>query len=115
PRTFGVLTRDDVADFTQAIRTSFPKKPASADSPEDAGIRLFGPAPTIEVEGVRTVAGVVRDAKTGAAIPGVRMVLLSGKSYGASDYTDRNGRYRFVRGAGAPFFASSARPRDGVQ
>jgi beta-lactamase regulating signal transducer with metallopeptidase domain len=103
--TVSVLTRDDVADFTQAIRTKYPRTPRPdgyfypprADAPEgDQGVRLFGPSPTIDVDPARTVAGVVRDSSTGEPIAGHRMGIVAGSGYAATE-TDSRGRYRILR------------------
>ena len=100
-----VLTRDDVANFTQAIRTRYPRTrlpdgyfyPPKKAAPEgDQGVRLFGPSPTIEVDPARTVGGVVRDAGTGEPIVGHRMQIASGSGYAAA-VTDIHGRYRILR------------------
>ncbi len=100
-----VITRDDVAEFTQAIRTKYPRTPRPngyfypprASAPEgDQGLRLFGPSPTIDVDPARTVSGVVRDATTGEPIAGHRMAIATGSGY-ASYTTDKHGRYRILR------------------
>ena len=103
--TASVLTRDDVADFTEAIRKRYPRMrrphgyfyPPRKDAPEgDQGVQLFGPSPTIEVDPARTVTGVVRDASTGEPIVNHRMAIASGSGY-ASAETDSHGRYRILR------------------
>ena len=117
-----VLTRDDVAGFTQAIRTKWPRArrphgyfwpewqslPDGGESvsvfgpfpkiePEgDQGVLLFGPSPTIEVDPARTIAGVVRDAATGEPIAGVR-INTTDRLGGGVATTDRHGRYRLLR------------------
>lgn len=94
-----VLTRDDVADFTQAFRVKYPRTrepdgyfypPRKNASHEDSGDLFFGPSPTIEVDPARTIAGVVRDASTGEPIGGARVM------FGAA-ITDRYGRYCILR------------------
>ena len=87
-----VLTRDDVADFTQAIRAKYPRTRKKGDWEGDDGVQLFGPAPTIEVDSAPTVAGVVRDASTGEPIEGILV-----KVGGSAMPTDRHGRYRRFR------------------
>ena len=103
--TASVLTRDDVADFTEAIRKRYPRTrrplgyfyPPRKDAPEgDQGVQLFGPSPTIEVDPARTVTGVVRDASTGEPIVNHRMGIASGSGY-ASAQTDSHGRYHILR------------------
>ena len=100
-----VLTRDDVAAFTQAIRTQYPRRrrphgyfyPERKNAPEGGqGVLLFGPSPTIEVDPARTISGVVRDAGTGAPIAGIH--VKTADQFGAgSAITDRQGRYRILR------------------
>ena len=115
-----VLTRGDVVDFTQAVRTKYPRSrrplgyfyPARANAPEgDQGVLLFGPAPTIEVDPARTIAGVVRDAVSGEPIAGasVRIVTL----FGGSATTDRQGRYRILRTEDEPFLLVNVAPSEG--
>jgi beta-lactamase regulating signal transducer with metallopeptidase domain len=103
--TVSVLTRDDVADFTESIRKQYPRTrrprgffyPPRKDVPEgDQGVRLFGPSPTIEVDPARTVTGVVRDASTGEPIANYRMGIASGSGYAAAQ-TDSHGRYHILR------------------
>ncbi len=105
-----VLTRNDVADFTQAIRTTYPRTrrpkgyvyPPRKDAPEgDQGVQLFGPSPTIEVDPARTVTGVVRDASTGEPIVNHWMSIASGFGYGSAQ-TDSQGRYHILRGEDEP-------------
>jgi hypothetical protein len=100
-----VLTRDDVAEFTEAIRKKYPRMrrplgyfyPPRKDDPEgDQGVQLFGPSPTIEVDPARTVTGVVRDASTGEPIVNHLMGIASGSGY-ASAHTDIDGRYHILR------------------
>ena len=100
-----VLTRSDVADFTQEIRTRYPRArrpdgyfyPPKKGAPEgDQGVQLFGPSPTIEVDPGRTVTGIVRDASTGEPIVNHRMAIASGSGY-ASAQTDSHGRYHILR------------------
>ena len=102
-----VLTRDDVADFTQAVRAKYPRtrRPNGYFWPEntrkgapegDQGVLLFGPAPTIEVDPARTIAGIVRDASTGEPIAGMQMKTAD-QLGGGSATTDRHGRYRILR------------------
>jgi hypothetical protein len=117
-----VLTRDDVADFTQAIRTQWPRTrrphgyfwPAWQGLPDggkdvslfgpfpkiepegDQGVLLFGPSPTIEVDPARTIAGVVRDASTGEPIAGLH-IRTTDRLGGGVAITDRHGRYRLLR------------------
>ena len=102
--TVSVLTRDDVADFTRAIRTKYPRTPRTggyfypprASAPEgDQGVRIFGPSATIDVDPARTVSGVVRDETTGEPIAGHRMGIATGSGY-ASSATDSRGRYRIL-------------------
>ena len=103
---FSVLTRDDVAEFTQAIRAKYPRArrpngyfyPERKNAPEgDQGVLLFGPSPTIEVDPARTISGVVRDAGTREPIAGLN--VRTADSFGAGQtVTDRNGRYRILRG-----------------
>ena len=111
-----MLTRDDVGEFTRALRAKYPRTrepdgyfypPRQGGPRGDAGVQLFDPAPSIEVDPARTVAGIVRDAKTGAPIPNVRMLAGS-----MTDYTDRHGRYRIVRGDDDPTIWVYAEPRD---
>jgi protocatechuate 3,4-dioxygenase beta subunit len=104
--SFSVLTRDDADKFTKAVRDRYPRtrrEPNGYFYPErpgasqgDPGVMLFGPAPTIEVDPARTVAGVVRDAGTGEPIAGVR--VQTADMFGAGrGTTDKEGRYRLVR------------------
>lgn len=105
------ITRNDVAEFTQAIREKYPRTlrepagyfyPAREGAPNgDRGVRLYGPEPTITVDPARTISGVVRDATTGEPIAGHRMQVASGSGY-ASARTDREGRYRILRDDDAP-------------
>jgi hypothetical protein len=103
--TFSVVTRDDATAFTQALRAKYPRTPRPdgyfyperQDRPDgDQGVRVFGPEPTIDVDPARTISGVVRDAKTGKPIPGIRMQTADAFGAGRST-TDREGRYRIVR------------------
>ncbi len=87
PTNVTIIARDDVADFTQVIRTKYPR-----DAEGRNGAPLFGPAPTIEIQPARTIAGVVRNARTGEPISAARMWID-----GSEDTTDRNGRYRIAR------------------
>jgi beta-lactamase regulating signal transducer with metallopeptidase domain len=105
-----VLTRDDVAEFTQAIRTRYPRTPRPdgyfypprKEAPEgDQGVLLFGPSPTLEVDRARTVSGIVRDAGTGQPIAGHRMGIDAGMGYGAG-VTDSHGRYHILRDEDEP-------------
>ena len=100
-----VLTRDDVAEFTRAIRSKYPRQrrpdgyfyPPRKEAPEgDQGVLLFDPSPTIEVDPARTVSGVVRDASTGEPIARHRIGIAAGMGYGAAE-TDSQGRYRVLR------------------
>jgi len=100
-----VITRDDAADFTQAVRDKYPRTPQpdgyfypprEEDKRVDGGVRLFGPAPQIAVDPARTVVGVVRDASTGESLAGVTVKAVD--MFGAgSARTDRHGRYRMLR------------------
>ena len=108
--TVSVLTRDDVADFTQAIRTRYPRTrrpdgyfyPPRKNAPEgDQGVLLFGPSPMIELDRARTVSGVVRDATTGEPIAGHRMGVAAGMGYAGAE-TDSHGRYRILRDEDEP-------------
>lgn len=101
--SFSVLTREDVADFTAAIRAKYPRTPRSfgdfypqrEEKPEgDQGVQLFGPRPTVEVDRARTVAGIVRDGTTGEPVAGVRVSTAG--FYGKAT-TDASGRYRILR------------------
>jgi RNA polymerase sigma factor (sigma-70 family) len=86
-----VLTRDDVADVTLAFRAKYPRKH-----------EVFDPFPTIIVDAARTVAGVVRDARTGEPITGLPLgIFASHASIGAAE-TDANGRYRGVFSGNGP-------------
>ncbi len=78
-----VITRDDVAEFTRLTRTMYPGKD---------GVQLFDPAPTIEVERARTIAGTVRDPRTGQPVRQVRI--------NANTSTDARGNFRVPRGDG---------------
>lgn len=100
-----VLTRDDVDRFTQAIREKYPRSlrpdgyfyPRREDKPDGPqGVQLFGPKPTIEVDPARSIAGVVRDASTGEPIANMRVQIAN--SFGIDSVTDRDGRYRIMRG-----------------
>jgi hypothetical protein len=113
-----VLSRDDVADFTKAVRTKYPRSrrpqgyfyPPRASAPEgDQGVLLFGPAPTIEVDPARTIAGIVRDASTCKPIAGVRICTVG--FYGDAT-TDRQGRYRILRMEDEPFLLVNAAPSE---
>jgi len=103
--TVSVLSRNDAAEFTEALRKKYPRErrhlgyfyPPRKDAPEgDQGVRLFGPSPTIDVDPARTITGVVRDAGTGEPIVNHRMGVASGSGY-ASARTDRYGRYHILR------------------
>ncbi|MGC1276045.1 MAG: carboxypeptidase-like regulatory domain-containing protein [Planctomycetaceae bacterium] len=88
----GVLTRNDVDGFTGAMRAMYPR------TAKDDGLRLFGPSPTIDVERAPTIAGIVRDGKTGEPISGVRIVVKNGRDgHPSSTHTDSAGRYRVLR------------------
>ncbi|MDB5301681.1 MAG: blaR1 3, partial [Phycisphaerales bacterium] len=98
-----VLTRDDVGDFTKAVRGKYPRTrdpngyfypPRKDAANADIGVRLFGPSPTIEVDPARTVSGVVRDAGTGEPIAGVEVKTAG---YYGTATTDGQGRYRVMR------------------
>jgi hypothetical protein len=113
-----VLTRDDAAEFTQAIRTKYPRTrqpkgylyPLRESAPEgDQGVLLFGPSPTIEVDPARTVAGVVRDAGTGEPIAGATVRTVG---YYGDATTDRNGRYRLLRTEDHPFLLVNVAPSE---
>jgi beta-lactamase regulating signal transducer with metallopeptidase domain len=105
-----VLTRDDVTEFTRAIRSKYPRQrrpdgyfyPPRKEAPEgDQGVLLFGPSPTIEVDPARTVSGVVRDASTGEPIARYRIGIAAGMGYGAAE-SDSQGRYRILRDESEP-------------
>jgi RNA polymerase sigma factor (sigma-70 family) len=104
PTTLIVLTRDDVAEITRAIRTRAPRARAldgvlpqwaerEKDCSEHGFYPVFDAAPSIEVNAARTVAGVVSDAGTGAPIERMR-VWAPGTQMAT---TDSQGRYRLVR------------------
>jgi hypothetical protein len=110
------LTRDDVADFTQAIRAKYPRTaepdgyfypPRNAAPRGPPAVLLFGPSPTIAVDPARTVAGVVRDGATGEPIAGVR--IQTAGFYGQAQ-TDAHGRYRMLRVEDEPSLLIYARP-----
>ena len=105
--TVSSLTRADVDGFTQAVRNKWPRarRPDGYFWPEntrkgapegDQGVLLFGPAPTIEIDPARTIAGIVRDATTGEPIAGMQMKTAD-QLGGGSATTDRHGRYRILR------------------
>ena len=104
PTDLNVLTRDDVADLTRAMRSRYPRRRGPAgyfvrpqDGPTDA-VMVFGPSPTIEVDLGRTVAGVVRDARTGEPIPGVSVGVHRGDAVSGHMSTDARGHYRVLCG-----------------
>jgi hypothetical protein len=116
-----VLTRDDVGDFTAAVRARFPHTyrphgyfyPDRKEWPDgEEGALLFDPSPTIEVDPARTVTGIVRDAQTGEPIPDARLVASNEESYPMSEFTDREGRYNIVRGDDSPTFWLYVEPRE---
>ena len=84
---FSVLTRDDVAAFTLAARAKY------------SGLRLFGPLVTFEAPPGRTVAGVVKDAVTGAPVAGLDLTYCTYSPNGLylNATTDAKGRYRIFR------------------
>jgi hypothetical protein len=120
---FSVLTRDDAADFAKEVRAKYsrtrqpdgyffyPMK--NGKSQPDDGVLLFDPSPTLDVDPARTVAGVVRDAKTHEPIPNVYMEISPSRFGPAmSATTDSHGRYRIMRADDEPSFQIYAKPSD---
>ncbi len=111
PTDLNVLTRDDAADLTRAIRARYPRRrhPGGVfvrpqEGPTDA-VMVFGPSPMIEVDRWRTVAGVVRDARTGEPMPGVSVGIARGEIAGGHMNTDARGHYRVLAGdIGSPLW-----------
>lgn len=110
----GILTHDDAREFTRALRTRFPRDAGQGGAADLAGVQVFAPSATIPVQSARTLAGTVRDARTGTQISDVRIVVSSGHSAGRSAYTDRRGRYRIVCSDNGSIFWVQASPRDNV-
>ena len=105
-----VLTRNDAAGFTRAVRAKHPRTPdldgyfyppRKDESKGDRGVSLFGPSPTIQVDPARTISGVVRDAETGKPLADVQVRVHAIVSP-ASATTDRQGRYRIQRSEDKP-------------
>ena len=110
-----VLTRDDASAIADALRRRYPARrlpdglPAQSKADPDTAVvalgnSLYGPEPTIVAQPGRTVAGRVRDAKTGAPIADARVVLRSSGDSGYGDGTgpDAAGRYRRQRSGADP-------------
>ena len=104
---FTVLTRNDVDELTQSVRTRWPRLPFS-DRPggglskiepprrersQELPVLLFGSTVELTVDPARTVAGVVREARTGRPLPGVS-VWSDGSGIVS---TDSQGQYRLHR------------------
>ncbi|MEJ7639798.1 MAG: hypothetical protein WKF75_17960 [Singulisphaera sp.] len=98
------MTRDDVSDLTRTMRARYPRSRGPDGyfvNPYEGrtnAVMVFGPSPTIEVDGARTVAGVVRDARTGEPMPGVSVGIARGPVYKGQMYTDARGHYRVLAG-----------------
>jgi RNA polymerase sigma factor (sigma-70 family) len=93
PVNVSIVTRDDVADVTRAFRAKYPQKRKH---------QVFDPFPTIVVDAARTVAGVVRDARTGEPIPGLSLGIWAQHIGIGGAETDANGRYRGVFSGNGP-------------
>ncbi|MBL9122707.1 MAG: carboxypeptidase regulatory-like domain-containing protein [Planctomycetaceae bacterium] len=96
-----VLNHDGLEEFTRAIRTSRAHAQAPGSQPNQS-VRLYDNTPTIVVESAQTVAGVVRDGKTGEPIPYAQVVLTSRSAGAIPVYTDFAGRYRIARAENDP-------------
>ena len=68
--SFGVLTRDDVADFTRTLRDRYPQGLRNGDSHWAEGTQFFGPAQTIEVQTARTIGGRLLAQCGASLVPG---------------------------------------------
>jgi RNA polymerase sigma factor (sigma-70 family) len=86
PIAVTVLTRDDVAEAARAFRVRYARTH-----------EVFDPFPTIEVDAARTVAGIVRDARSGEPIPGVGVGIWTRHNGSGHSAADAHGRYRAVR------------------
>ena len=94
------LARVGLDEATRAVRERYPRHPVGRD-PE---VSLYGATAEVVVDPERTVAGLVRDARTGRPLPGVKVRIRGEKvnlqnegDYGTEVTADDRGRYRSVR------------------
>jgi len=106
PTELSVMTLDDVADVTRALRARYPRRRdpsgfyyTNYNTPREIrhAVMVFDPSPTVEVERARTVSGVVRDARTGEPIPRMRLAVTSRSGGSGQIDADDRGRYRGTR------------------
>jgi hypothetical protein len=114
-----VLNRDDASEVTKAVRERWPHTPkapdaviAKAAAGQEAGVQIYGPAFDLRVDPARTIAGVVREAKTGRPVPKTTVYVVSG-GYSGLAKTDERGHYRIIGEGATKRLRLAVRPPDG--
>ncbi len=115
------LTRDDLTDdVARAIReiTPRPGTKAAEQAKVAWGARhepLHGARAEVVIAPARTVAGTVRDARTGRPLPGVKLWVGTAETTNsqAPGVTDAEGRYRVERAEGLPRVLIRIAPENG--